>query len=87
MFTRNEKALYNKVTGRRGRKKMKVSFEKLFKLMEEKNVKKFDLRKKGINPKTVAALMKNENVNTSTIAQICEILKCTPNDIMEIKED
>jgi len=31
----------------------------------------------------VDRLVKNKNVNTSTIVRLCEILDCQPNDIME----
>lgn len=66
---------------------MPVSYQKLFSLMAEKGVKKFDLRKMGISPTIVDRLVKNSDVNTSTIMRLCEILHCQPGDIMEYVEE
>ena len=62
---------------------MPVSYEKLFTLMNQRGIKKFDLRKMGISPTIVDRLVKNSDVNTSTIMRLCEILDCQPGDIME----
>lgn len=66
---------------------MGVSYEKLFKLMETKEIKKVDLRKSGLSPTIVDRLVKNSNVNTSTIIELCKILDCQPGDIMEYIPD
>ena len=56
---------------------MPVSYSKLFALMQDRGIKKVDLRNKyKINPKTV-----------DTIMQLCEIFECQPGDLMEyVKE-
>ena len=56
--------------------------------MQEKGIKKIDLRTKyKINPKTVDSLVNNRSVTVDTIIQLCEILDCQPGDLMEyIKE-
>lgn len=66
---------------------MGISYKKLFELMEAKGIKKFDLRKKGLSPTIVDRLVKNNNVNTSTIIELCKILNCQPADIMEYIPD
>lgn len=66
---------------------MPVSYKKLFALMEQKGIKKFDLRKMGLSPTIVDRLVKNGDVNTSTIMRLCEILDCQPGDIMEYEPD
>lgn len=66
---------------------MPISYEKLFELMEKKGIKKYDLRKAGISPTIVDRLVKNNDVNTSTIARLCKLLDCQPGDIMEYVED
>ena len=68
---------------------MPVSYEKLFLLMQDKGIKKVDLRNKyKINPKTVDSLVNNRSVTVDTIMQLCEIFDCQPGDLMEyIKED
>ena len=67
---------------------MPISYQKLFSLMQEKGIKKIDLRTKyKINPKTVDSLVNNRSVTVDTIVQLCEILDCQPGDLMEyIKE-
>ena len=63
---------------------MPVSYSKLFALMEERGVKKIDLRNTyKLNPKTVDSLTKNKSVTVDTIMQLCEKFDCQPNDIME----
>lgn len=67
---------------------MAISYAKLFELMQEKNIKKVDLRTAyGLNPKTVDSLTKNKSVTVDTIMSLCEILDCQPGDILEyVKE-
>lgn len=66
---------------------MPISYQKLFQLMESKSVKKFDLRKAGISPTIVDRLIKDSDVNTSTIARLCKLLNCQPGDIMEYVDE
>ena len=56
---------------------MPINYDKLFALM----------RKMGISPTIVDRLVKNTDVNTSTIARLCAILDCQPGDIMEYCSD
>lgn len=67
---------------------MPVSYDKLFALMNERGVKKVDLRTKyKINPKTVDSLVNNRSVTVDTIMTLCEIFDCQPGDLMEyVKE-
>ena len=67
---------------------MPVSYIKLFALMQDRGIKKVDLRNKyKINPKTVDSLVNNRSVTVDTIMQLCEILECQPGDLMEyVKE-
>jgi len=68
---------------------MPISYRKLFEVMQEKGIKKIDLRTKyKLNPKTVDSLVNNRSVTVDTIMTLCEILKCQPGDLMEyIKEE
>ena len=67
---------------------MPISYDKLFALMNERGVKKVDLRTKyKINPKTVDSLVNNRSVTVDTIMTLCEIFDCQPGDLMEyVKE-
>jgi len=63
---------------------MPVSYRKLFDLMQERGVKKVDLRTKHkFNPKTVDSLVNNRSVTVDTIMQLCKIFECQPGDLME----
>lgn len=61
-----------------------ISYQKLRDLMNEKNVKKRELREKyNISPTIINRLNKDSNVSVDTIMYLCEILNCQPSDILE----
>lgn len=64
-----------------------ITYQKLFGILEEKQLNKNYLRKNGINPKTVDKLIKNQDVQISTINKVCNLLNCTPFDILEYTKD
>lgn len=64
-----------------------ISYNKLFRLMKDRSIKKIDLRKYGFSPTIVNRLVTNSNVNVSTIIRLCEIINCQPGDIMEYIPD
>lgn len=68
---------------------MKISYNKLWHLILDKNMKKSDLKRAtGISTATIAKLDKGKNVTTDILVRICETLDCELNDIMELtKED
>ncbi|WP_192848895.1 helix-turn-helix domain-containing protein [Roseburia sp. 499] len=53
--------------------------------MEAKNISQYKLLKSGIDNKTLDSLKKNKNITVNTLGKLCEILDCTPNDIIEFK--
>lgn len=67
---------------------MAVCYKRLWHLLLDKGLKKKDLRElAGISTNTMAKLGKNENVNTSIIARICDVLDCKVEDVMEFIPD
>ena len=67
---------------------MKMSYNKLWKLLIDKQMKKSDLRKNaGISSSSLAKHTKDENVTTEVLAKICRELKCDVADIMEFVPD
>ena len=67
---------------------MSVSYKKLFKLMIDKDIKKKDLKAMAaIGNSTMAKLRNNENVTIEVLAKICNAMKCTLDDIVEIIPD
>ena len=67
---------------------MKMSYNKLWKLLIDKQMKKSDLRKRAvISSSSHAKLTKDENVTTEVLSKICQELKCDVADIMEFVPD
>ena len=66
---------------------MAFSYNKLWKLLIDKNIKKSDLERiTGLSRSTIAKLSKGENVNTNVLEKICIALDCNIDSIVEIKE-
>ena len=66
--------------------KMGISYNKLWKLLIDRNIKKGDLQRlAGISGSSIAKLGRNENVNTDILLKICGALKCDISDIMEVQ--
>ncbi len=73
---------------KRSKTNMKMSYNRLWKLLIDKNMKKSDLRKvAGVSSSSLAKLGKGENVTTDVILKICVALGCRVEDIMEIIND
>ena len=63
---------------------MKVSYNRLWKLLIDKGMKKSQLREAiGASKSTFAKLSKNENVTLPVLLTICEYFGCDFGDIME----
>lgn len=63
---------------------MAISYNKLWKLLIDKKMKKVDLmRNAKISSNALSHLSKNEPVSVTCIEKICLTLDCTPNDVME----
>lgn len=58
-------------------------------MMARRKISSFELADKiGITPANLSILKTNKGkaIRFSTLDKICEILKCTPGDILEYKE-
>ena len=67
---------------------MGVSYNKLFKLLIDKDMKKGDLcEASNVIPSSLTKLRNRENVNTDILVRICRVLQCDPSDIMELSHD
>ena len=65
---------------------MYISYNKLWKLLIDKNLKKKDLCElAGISSASIAKMGKSENINTQILVKICKALDCDICDIMEIR--
>lgn len=62
-----------------------ISYNKLWKLLIDKNMNKQDLKKlSGISTASIAKLGKGENITTTVLLKICSALDCNIEDIMEV---
>lgn len=65
--------------------RMNVSYNKLFKMLIDKGMKKTVFAKTvGISANTLAKLSNNELVSMGVIVRICRNFNCTVDDIMDI---
>lgn len=67
---------------------MPVSYNRLWKLLIDKNMKKKELgTAAGISNSLIAKLGKNENVTVEVLVKICNALDCNLEDITELVSD
>lgn len=65
-----------------------IVFDKLWAVMEEKNISTYWLREKcGIDRKTIRRLKNNENIETKTLSKLCAALECGLEDIAQYIPD
>lgn len=67
---------------------MAISYNKLFKLLIDKKMKKKELCELAdVSPSTISKMGRNEIVSMEVVAKICLKLNCTVDDILEILPD
>ena len=67
---------------------MAVRYNKLWKILIDRKMKKKDLAEMAdLTRHTMQCLSKDEKVTTEVLAKICSALGCGFDDIMEIVED
>lgn len=67
---------------------MTVRYNKLWKLLIDKEMKKIDLRDQaGRTTNVLAKLEKNEHVSIQALEKICKTMKCEVGDILEFVTD
>ena len=63
---------------------MAFNYNKLWKLLIDKNMNKAELRRAtGLSPNTMARLSKGESVKMDIVGKICEKLECNIGDIVD----
>ncbi len=67
---------------------MAYSYNKLWKLMIDKNINKTALRREaGITSNAMAKMGKNQPVSVEVLAKICRVLDCSVDEIFEFLPD
>ena len=63
---------------------MRISYNKLWKLLIDKDMTKMELKDAaGISAASIAKLGKGANITTDVLIKICETLHCHVEDILE----
>ncbi len=67
---------------------MSISYNKLWKLLIDRNMNKSELRKQAkISTNAIAKMGKNESVSMDTMNKICKVLQCNIGDVMDFVTD
>lgn len=67
---------------------MAISYDKLWKILEERHMMKMDLLKaSGISTNALAKLGRNEDVRVGVLVKVCECLNCKNDGIMDMISD
>lgn len=65
-----------------------ISYNRLWKMLIDKNMKRQDLKEiSGISTASIAKLGKGDNITTAVLLKICNSLDCDLFDIMELVEE
>ena len=70
---------------KKGRLILLIDYSPLWTTMEQKNISQYKLLKSGIDNRTLDSLKKGKNITMLTLNKLCNILECTPNDIVSFK--
>jgi len=65
-----------------------IDYTPLWQTMKRQGISKYRiLQDKVIDNKTLDGLNKNKNITLLTLERLCRYLQCTPNDIVQFKEE
>ena len=62
-----------------------IDYSPLWATMKQKNISQYKLLKSGIDNRTLDSLKKGKNITMLTLNKLCNILDCTPNDVVTFK--
>lgn len=65
-----------------------ISYEPLFKTMQERNITTYTLiYKHHFSPYTITNLKRNKSITMNTLEKLCRILSCTADDVVKLVDD
>ena len=64
-----------------------LDYTPLWETMHEKGMSQYGLLKAGIDNKTLDSIKKGNNITLLTLEKICNILDCTPNDVVRFAKE
>lgn len=84
----NEKYTFLQNATKQGGDNMPIKYDKLIKLMKEKGITSYTIRRdKIIGQATYKKIVDGGDIDTRTIAKLCQLLECQPGDILEYVEE
>lgn len=66
---------------------MAITYDPLLKTMKEKEISWYYIAQHGVDNQTIQQLRCNRNITMNTLEKLCNILNCTPNDIIKFTKD
>ena len=63
-----------------------IDYSPLWETMERKQISQYRLLKSGIDNKTLDSLKKGNNITLLTLEKLCNVLECTPNDVVRFQK-
>ena len=59
-----------------------IDYSPLWRTMDDKQITQYYLLQNGIDNKTLDSLKKNKKITLLTLEKLCNLIDCTPNDIV-----
>ena len=64
-----------------------LDYGPLWATCKEKGISQYDLLNMGVTRSVLQRLRKNKNMTLFTLERLCELLDCTPNDIVRFTKE
>lgn len=64
-----------------------LDYSPMWDTMQRKGISQYSLLKAGIDNKTLDSIKKGKNLTLLTLEKVCDVLECTPNDVVRFVKD
>ena len=64
-----------------------LDYSPMWETMQRKGISQYSLLKAGIDNKTLDSIKKGKNLTLLTVEKICDVLDCTPNEVVQFVKD
>ena len=64
-----------------------LDYSPMWVTMQRKGISQYSLLQAGIDNKTLDSIKKGKNITLLTVEKICDVLDCTPNEIVQFIKD
>ena len=64
-----------------------IDYSPLWQTMKDKGISQYQLLSMGVGKSLLERLRRNQNITALTLEELCNILECTPNDILTFRKD